>query len=69
MVGQIYTWSLLGWGFVVVNGKDLYFLHSSEIKEGMDKITIKQWVKFDAAPAMPGKKYPRATNAVVGGGQ
>jgi hypothetical protein len=67
MIGQIYSWSLLGWGFVTTNGKDLYFLHTNEIKSGLDKVTIKQWVEFDPAPALLGKKHPRATNAVVGG--
>ena len=38
MNGQIYTWSLLGYGFVLANKKDLYFLHHSDIKEGMDEM-------------------------------
>jgi hypothetical protein len=67
MIGEIYTWSLLGYGYILANRKDLYFLHSSEIKEGMDLVAIKQSVVFDVAPALPGKKHPRAINAVVGG--
>ena len=67
MNGQIYTWSLLGYGFVLANKKDLYFLHHSDIKEGMELVAQWQPVKFDTAPPLPGKKHPRATNAVIGG--
>ncbi len=67
MQGQIYTWSLLGYGFVLVNGKDLYFLHHSGIKQGAELIAVKQPVDFDVAAPLPGKKYPRAINAVIGG--
>jgi hypothetical protein len=67
MIGEIYTWSLLGYGFVLADKKDLYFLHYSDIKEGMDLVALKQPVVFDIAPALPGKKYPRAINAIVGG--
>jgi cold shock CspA family protein len=66
MFGQIYTWSLLGYGFVLADKKDLYFLHYSDIKEGMDLVAVRQPITFDVAPALPGKKYPRAINAVVG---
>jgi hypothetical protein len=66
MLGQIYSWSLLGWGFVTTNGRDLYFLHTNEIKEGLDKVIVKQWVMFDSAPPLPGKKHPRAINAYIG---
>jgi len=69
MNGQIYTWSLLGYGFVLANKKDLYFLHHSDIKEGMELVAQWQPVKFDAAPPLPGKKHPRAINAVIGGVQ
>jgi hypothetical protein len=69
MIGEIYTWSLLGYGFVLANKKDLYFLHHSDIKEGMDLVAIKQPVVFDTDPALTGKKYPRAINAIVGGAQ
>lgn len=69
MQGQIYTWSLLGYGFVLVGGKDLYFLHHSGIRQGAELIAVKQPVRFDVAPPLPGKKYPRAINAVIGGGQ
>jgi hypothetical protein len=67
MIGEIYTWSLLGYGFVLANKKDLYFLHHSDIKEGLDLVAIKQQVVFDTAPALPRKKHPRAINAVIGG--
>jgi hypothetical protein len=67
MNGQIYTWSLLGYGFVLANKKDLYFLHHSDIKEGMDLVAQWQPVTFDTAPPLPGKKHPRAINAVIGG--
>ena len=69
MQGQIYTWSLLGYGFVLVNGKDLYFLHHSGIKQGAELIAVKQPVQFDVAAPLLGKKYPRAINAVIGGAQ
>ena len=67
MEGQIYIWSLLGYGYVLANGKDLYFLHHSAIKQGADLVAARQWVSFDVAPPLPGKKYPRAVNAIVGG--
>jgi hypothetical protein len=64
--GQIYTWSLVGWGFVLANGKDLYFLHFSDIVEGADLVAVKQPVEFDVAPALPGKRFQRAVNARIG---
>ena len=67
MIGEIYTWSLLGYGYVLANKNELYFLHHSAIKEGMDLVAIKQPVVFDVAPALPGKKHLRAINAIVGG--
>jgi hypothetical protein len=69
MDGTIYTWSLLGWGFVLANKKDLYFLHHSDIKQGADLIVARQQVQFDVAPPLPGKRYPRAINAIVGDAQ
>jgi len=69
MKGFIYSWSLLGFGFVLVNNKDLYFLHVSDIQQGKDLVAKWQTVSFDTAPPLPGKKYPRAINAVVGGAQ
>jgi hypothetical protein len=65
MTGQIFSWSLKGWGIIVV-GSNLYFLHASEIREGQDKISLKQWVTFTPAPPLPGKKHPRATEAYIG---
>jgi hypothetical protein len=67
MVGEIYTWSLLGYGFVLVDGKEIYFLHQDGIKQGGDKVAVRQRVEFEVAPPLAGKKYPRAINAVVGG--
>jgi cold shock CspA family protein len=65
--GQIYTWSLLGWGYILAaNGKDLYFLHYSNIKQGADLVAAKQHVRFDVNPPLPGKKHPRAINVIVG---
>jgi len=69
MIGEIYSWSLLGYGFVLVDRKDLYFLHESNIKEGADKVAVRQRVEFEVAPPLAGKKYSRAVNAIVGGGQ
>jgi cold shock CspA family protein len=69
MIGEIYTWSLLGYGFVLVNRKDLYFLHESAIKQGADKIAIGERVEFEVAPPLVGKKHPRAVDATVGGVQ
>jgi hypothetical protein len=64
--GQIYTWSLLQYGFVVV-GQEVFFLHSLEIIQGADKTVIGAKVIFDVAPPLPGKRYQRAVNAIVGG--
>lgn len=66
MIGEIYSWSLLGYGYVIV-GQELYFLHASNIKDGAHKVAVRQRVEFEVAPALAGKKYPRAVNAIVGG--
>jgi hypothetical protein len=65
VVGRMFSWSLKGWGLVCI-GPVLYFLHASEIREGQDKITVGQSVLFTPAPALPGKKHPRAMNAYIG---
>jgi hypothetical protein len=64
--GYITTWSPLQYGFVVIN-QEVFFLHWSEIKEGADKAVAGAKVKFEVAPALPGKRYPKAINVVVGG--
>jgi hypothetical protein len=50
----------------VSDGKDVYFLHHSEIVEGRDFVVIGQPVEFDVAPALPGTKFARAVNAKIG---
>ena len=48
------------------DGKDVYFLHHSEIVEGRNFVVIGQPVEFDVAPALPGTKFARAVNAKIG---
>lgn len=67
MIGQVYTWNLLGYGFVLVGKKEIYFLHLDNVVQGADEVKVGATVEFDAAPARAGKKYPQAVNAVVGG--
>ncbi len=69
MHGIIYNPTLRGYAFVVVDEKDVYFLHYSNIKKGENLIAAGQSVTFDVLPALPGKRYPQAINAVVGGAQ
>jgi len=64
--GLIYTWSLLQYGFIV-DGKEIFFLHGSEILEGAEKATVGAKVEFEVGPPFPGKKYPKALKVVVGG--
>jgi hypothetical protein len=66
--GQIYTWSPLQYGFIII-GEDIFFLHGSEIKEGLDKAAVGARVTFNVAPPLAGKRHPRAINAIVGGAQ
>jgi hypothetical protein len=64
--GQIYTWSPLQYGFIIV-GQDIFFLHGSEITQGSDKAAIGAKVTFEVAAPLAGKRHRRAVNAVVGG--
>ena len=64
--GYIYTWSPLQYGFIVI-GQEIFFLHSSEIIQGVDRARIGAKVEFEIAPPLPGKQHPRAVNAIVGG--
>lgn len=65
--GFILRWDyLLGTGFVVTDKKEVFFLHYSSIKQGADLAAIGQPVQFNAAPPRPGKRFPRATDAIVG---
>jgi hypothetical protein len=66
--GYIYTWSPLQYGFIVI-GREIFFLHGSEIIQGADKARTGAEVEFAVAPPLPGKQHPRAVNAVVGGAQ
>jgi len=66
--GQIYTWSPLRYGFIIIE-KEIFFLHDSEIVEGADRAAIGMKVTFDVAPPLAGKRHPRAVNAIIGGGK
>ncbi len=64
--GYIYSWSPFQHGFIVI-GKEIFFLHGTEIIKNADKARTGAKVSFDVAPPLAGKKYPRAVNAVIGG--
>jgi len=67
VVGQLQNWNPLGYGFVFLRTGEIYFLHGSEVVEGLDKARVGAMVTFDHADPLVGKKHPRAINAVVGG--
>ena len=55
------------WNLVLgENQQDIYFLHKSDVRKGRERISVGVLVNFDSAPPFPGKKHPRAINAVVG---
>jgi hypothetical protein len=64
--GPIYTWSPLQYGFIII-GSEIFFLHGSEITNGVEKARIGAKVTFEVAPPLAGKTHRRAVNAVIGG--
>lgn len=64
--GFILRWDLVGTGFVVTDKKEVFFLHYTDIKQGANLASIGQPIQFNVAPARPGKRFPRAVDAVVG---
>jgi hypothetical protein len=64
--GRLQTWSPLLYGFIIISS-DIFFLHFSEIAEGIEKATIGAKVTYDVAPPLAGKRHRRAVNAIVGG--
>lgn len=65
--GFILRWDfLLGTGFVATDKKEVFFLHYSSIVQGAERVSIGQPVQFNAAPPRPGKRFPRATDVIVG---
>ncbi len=49
----------------VVSGNEVFFLHTSNIKMGVDLIAQGRIVRFEVAQQLPGKKHPMAVNAIV----
>ena len=66
MLGTILTLNP-HWNMVLgENQQDIYFMHKSDVRKGKERISVGVPVQFDTAPPFPGKKHPRAINAVVG---
>ena len=64
--GVLKSWHpLKGFGTVVINRYEAYFLHTTSVVEGPENPALGSTVYFDAAPAFRNGKLPQAVNAVI----
>jgi hypothetical protein len=64
--GVLTSWKpLKGFGSVVVNRHEVYFLHTTNVVEGPENPVLGSVVHFDVAPAVNNGKFPQAVNAVI----
>jgi cold shock CspA family protein len=63
--GVLASWSERGYGFIVGDGRQSYFLHISEIIEGPPIPRIGSNVEFIPAPPHNGGRLPSAVNVRI----
>jgi len=64
--GVLKSWHpLKGFGTVVINRHEAYFLHTTNVVEGPENPALGSVVYFDPAPAINNGKLPQAVNAVI----
>jgi hypothetical protein len=63
--GVLTAWFERGYGFVIGEGRQQYFLHTTSIIDGPAIPVRGSAVEFEAAPPYKGGKLPQAVNAVI----
>lgn len=65
--GTILALNVHWWLVLDEDQHTIFFLHKTDVKAGREKIAVGVPLTFEPQPPFPGKKYPRAVAAVIGG--